>query len=542
MPIEINGETRYLGNLNSPLCLNSLAVSDDGRIAVIAVYSDKPRFPYIEPDDPYGLVLVREEPDGTLVAVATDEAPIVGYPSGRFDSFPFPLLISGSQTRPAFRSDGSYRTLARLEFDPPDSALTGKWIVDIDEQGIHPVLRHDWHELPDGRMLETKFDDSAQADFSLPIGGVGQMSGKAGRVAWRLDDREVVVLFNTLDDPLTNSSRPFTNGQYHIALLDGTVLVPSSSGKRFYARLGTGGATVEFEVSPGQFPLLPDGSEQVVFSTTLRGHATQSGYFVPLRAFSNGTFYHLTLANIGSGIQRFLDNETFSQFPPFDPPQSRQTIFASNNLGDVVAWRYTEAPGEVTSRALYYRGQDEAWTPVAVSDRAAQLGVFSGYTDFEFNIGSPIRRDITRDGVFLFGVNYFSLLSRGEIGWSPEDGYRLIFASGDFLTLPSDPARPVQPLWRRAGQDPLSTTIFAIAQYDDDPEIEFKIAIIRQPIHASIPLADLNRDGEVNALDLNIVIRGMSGGGIYEFSGDIDFDGIVDENDLQMLLDQWGQR
>lgn len=540
MPIEIDGETKYVGNLGTYFCLNSLAVSEDGRLAAIVAYSDTPQFPYIEVDG--GLAVVREEPDGTFRALATKVSPIVGYPNGEVQLFGFP---TETQSRSAFLSDGSYRTLARLQFGSPDVSLSGDWIVDIDDEGIHPVLRLEWHELPDGSDLSVRFDSQPQTDFSLPVGGIGSISGTPGQIGWRLEGREVVLLANLLDNPLTNSTPALSSGRFVVPLTDGSILTPfglaSETRKSFYARVDAEGVHEEFECSRGQFPALADGSERLVFSQ-YRGHAIEDGYFAALRGLVGNTLHEVTIAKFGDEIRRFLDNQTFDAFPPFDSSSSVQAILSTNNRGDVIAWRGTDPEVEFTSHALFFSGLEHEWRPVVATGQAQQLGVYSGGYGIKSQFDSALRRTITHDGTFVFSVDTIGYSNPGHIAWSLEGGYRLVHARGDFLTLPGDPVRPIQPFWKHVGQNPLNTTLFAVAQFVDDPDVEFKIAIIRQSLDSAHPLADLNRDGEVNALDLNIVIRGMSGGGTYEFSGDIDFDGAVDENDLQMLLDQWGER
>jgi hypothetical protein len=429
-------------------------------------------------------------------------------------------------------ADGSYRLFAELEFESPNVSLSGDWIVDIDDEGIHPVLR-----------LQGLVDINPQTDLSLPIGGIRTVPGTPGRIGWRLDGRDLTELTNLLDNALTNSTSVIGSRRFTIPLADGSVLAPfgmqNERVKSFFARVGEDDVEVDFECTRAQFPSLPDGSERLSVSPQGLGHATENGYFVPLRASTDSETQEITIAKFGQEIRRFIDDQTFDGFPPFNPSGSVQTITSSNNRGNVIASRANGPGGDFNSYAAYFGGADQEWTPVIANGGAQQLGVYSGYSPF---VSGPLRRTMTHDGTVVFRIDPNPLFNRGHVAWSMERGYRLLHVRGDLLTLPGDPTRPIQPFWSHVGQDPLNTTIFAVAQFIDDPEIEWKDAIIRQSLDSAHPLADLNRDGEVNALDLNIVIRGMSGGGTYEFSGDIDFDGSVDENDLQMLLDQWGER
>jgi hypothetical protein len=526
MPIDIDGETKYVGNLSFYRTLQSLAICDEGRFAAVVAYFDQPTFPYGTPE---GYAVVRERVDGSLAILANQDSPLIGYATGRVGHFGF--ANAQSQSRAALLPDGSYRLFAHLLFESPDFELAGDWIVDIDDEGIHPVLR-----------LQGLVDMHPQTDLSLPIGGIRTFSGTPGRLGWRLEGREVVFLANLLDNPLTSSTPVLGYRQFIVPLADGSILAPfgivNETLKSFFGRVGEESVSIDFECVRGRFPSLPDGSERLTVSTEYRGHATENGYFVPLRGIAGGVTQEITIAKFGDEIRRFIDDQTFNAFPPYNPSGSEQAISSTNNRGDVIASRANGPGGDFNSYAAYFGGPDNEWIPVIATGGGEQLGVYSGASPY---FSGPLRRTITHDGTFVFSIDANATFNRGHIAWSIERGYRLLHVRGDFLSLPGDAARPTQPFWSHVGQDPLNTTIFAVAQFIDDPDIEWKDAIIRQSLDSAHPLSDLNRDGEVNLLDLNILLRPIGPGeqGSYR---DIDFDGQVDENDLQMILDQWGQR
>lgn len=110
---------------------------------------------------------------------------------------------------------------------------------------------------------------------------------------------------------------------------------------------------------------------------------------------------------------------------------------------------------------------------------------------------------------------------------------------GDSITLPDGYTRSSFQLPGYKRIDQQGNLVYAA--YSQVSDFGLQVLFCRQPLAASTPLADLNRDGEVNLLDLNLVLRGMSEGPNSSI-GDVDFDGRTTFNDLQMLLDQWGNR
>lgn len=379
----------------------------------------------------------------------------------------------------------------------------------------------------------------------MPIGGSGIVTGggEVARVAWRLSGRAVDIVVDYADVEESHGASPVLTTMTSFALADGSLLAdftaPPVSSQYFSARVSEGSFHVEFERHSTP-PARPDGTDSVI--PIVQGppsFAFRDGYVKHLRSVPGSMTRQISAANFRGGVERFLDWESFSEYTPFSNRENRSQVIATNNANELVAARFEVS--DSSYHALFHLSRHDEWSFIACAHCPVTSGVFSGPVHVDPTV---LTRDITADGDFVFAVPNYDFFSWACIVWSVDSGHRLLSIAGDRLTIPGDDPAKSRVIARHIGHNAGSTLIFTHALLNDTPDIQYKIAIVRQHVSSSYPLADLNRDGIVDLLDLNILLDAMSKpvGSPESIAGDIDFNQRTDMNDLQILLRQWGQR